>query len=112
MDEKILRIFRERNENVSGEELSRSLGVSRSAIWKHIEKLRGEGYDIVAHPHLGYRLLHIPDKLLPAEIAFGLNTKFMGKKIYSYERIDSTMDIAYRLAEENSPEGVVVFSEE
>lgn len=112
MDEKILSIFRERNENVSGEELSRLLGVSRSAIWKHIEKLRGEGYDIVAHPHLGYRLLHIPDKLLPAEIAWRLNTKFIGKKIYSYERIDSTMNIAYRLAEDNSPEGVVVFSEE
>lgn len=112
MDEKILSIFRERNEDVSGEELSRLLGVSRSAIWKHIEKLRAEGYDIVAHPHRGYRLLRIPDKLLPAEIAFGLNTKIMGKKIYSYQRIDSTMDIAYRLAENNSPEGVVVFSEE
>ncbi len=112
MDEKILAVFREKDENVSGEELSRLLGVSRSAIWKHIEKLRDEGYDIAAHPHLGYRLIGIPDKLLAAEIKWKLNTKFLGKKIYSYERVDSTMDIAYRLAEDNAPEGVVVFSEE
>ncbi len=112
MDERILAIFRERDESVSGEELSRLLGVSRSAIWKHIEKLRDVGYDIVAHPHRGYRLLHIPDKLLPAEIMWRLNTRFIGRRIYSYERVDSTMDIAYQLAEDNAPEGVVVFSEE
>lgn len=112
MDEKILAIFRERNENVSGEELSRLLGVSRSAIWKHIEKLRDEGYDIIAHPHLGYRLLHIPDKLLPAEILWRLNTRFIGKKVCSYESVDSTMNIAYQLAEDNAPEGLVVFGEE
>jgi len=112
MDDKILNIFRvSSGEYVSGEELSEELKISRAAIWKHIEQLRSEGYNIVAQPHLGYKLISTPDKLIAEEIAYELRTKLIGKKIYSYETTDSTMDIAHRLAQSRTPEGTAIFSE-
>ena len=112
MDDKILNIFRSSNgEFISGEEISEKLKITRAAVWKHIEQLRKEGYEITGEPHVGYRLTGTPDKLIPEEISHGLGTKAIGKKIYSYETTDSTMDVAHKLARSGSPDGTVVFSE-
>ena len=112
MDDKILNIFRSSNgEFISGEEIIENLKITRAAVWKHIEQLRKEGYEITGEPHVGYRLTGTPDKLLPEEILHGLGTKIIGKKIYSYEMTDSTMDVAHKLARSGSPDGTVVFSE-
>jgi BirA family transcriptional regulator, biotin operon repressor / biotin---[acetyl-CoA-carboxylase] ligase len=112
MDDKILNIFRASNgEFISGEEISEKLKVSRAAVWKHIERLREEGYDIAGEPHVGYRLMGTPDKLIPEEISYRLGTKTIGKRIHSYESTGSTNDIAQKLAESGSPEGTAVFSE-
>ena len=91
--------------------MSRIFDISRAGIWKHIQELRQDGYDIEAVPHLGYRLAGLPDKLFPEEIKFGLDTKIIGKNIYHYEAVKSTMDVAFNLAMESSPEGTVVFAE-
>lgn len=96
---------------LSGEEISRKLKVSRSAVWKEIQVLRNLGYEISAEPHLGYRLLGIPDRLFPDELSAGLNTKFIGKQVVSYEEVGSTNDAAFRLGEEGLKEGVCVFAE-
>lgn len=112
MDERILEVLRTRSDAyVSGEELSADLGISRAAVWKHIRRLRNIGYVIDAHPHTGYRLISVPDKLLPEEISWNLRTHKFGKQIYSYELTDSTMNIATKLAGEGAAEGVVVFAE-
>lgn len=112
MDEKILNIFRKApGHYISGEEISQKLGISRAAIWKHIEKLRQRGYDFVAVPHLGYRLSTVPDRLFPEEIKFGLNTKIIGKRIVYYDIIDSTNTKCYELAEKNYPQGTTVVAE-
>ena|SRR3989338_1726864 len=96
LDEKILNILKDRiGSYVSGEEMCESIGVSRTAIWKWIEKLRLEGYDIEASPHLGYRLKSIPDSLIPIEIKWKLRTKILGKEIISYKKVSSTNDVAY-----------------
>jgi len=111
--EKILEIFKTRPEGyVSGEELSTFLQVSRAAIWKHIEKLRKEGYRIDAVPHLGYKLVSMPDKLLQEELQWNLSTQIVGKKILSYSSVDSTNTIAYKLGEEGLEEGSVIVAEE
>lgn len=104
--------MRESSDYVSGEDISRELGVSRAGIWKHIEKLRKEGYDIEAQPHLGYRLASAPDRLIQAEVGWDLKTKILGKKIYSFKKTDSTNTAAYKLAESGEKEGAVVFAEE
>lgn len=112
MEEEILNALRTRpDEHVSGEELSRLAGVSRTAIWKEIEKLRGEGYKIIAQPHEGYRLVAVPDRLTAIELSWGLSTKRIGRKIHAYDSTDSTMDIAHRLAAAGEPEGSVVVAE-
>ena len=112
-DEKILGILRSNTEgHTSSDELCRVTGISRAAVWKHVESLRREGYDIEASPHLGYKLVSIPDSLIPGEIRWKLKTKLMGKAVLSYKKIDSTNDSAYALAEGGIAEGTVVIAEE
>ena len=112
IDEKILAKLRNNPDHVSGEELCKIADISRAAIWKHVEALRDEGYSIEASPHLGYRLLGIPDRLIPAEIKWKLKTKLLGKEIISYKKVDSTNTIAYGLAEGGLKEGSVILAEE
>ena len=50
-------------EFLSGQELSRRLGLSRAAVWKAVESLRKKGYEIEARTGLGYRLTSAPDAL-------------------------------------------------
>ncbi|MBN1871150.1 MAG: biotin--[acetyl-CoA-carboxylase] ligase, partial [Candidatus Omnitrophica bacterium] len=112
MEDKILRTFGKRRDTfVSGEEISKELGVSRASIWKHIETLRHLGYEIEATPHLGYKLISRPDRLIPEELKDGLKTKELGKNILAYESLDSTNDTAYNLAENGGKEGTVVIAE-
>lgn len=112
LDNRILEFFKKRGEGyVSGEELSEVFGISRTAIWKHIEKFREEGYDIIASPHLGYKLVSIPDRLSAIELKFGLKTDVVGKKIYSYKELTSTNDTAYQMALKGEPEGSIVIAE-
>lgn len=111
MNEKILALLRDKTNHVSGEEISRRLGISRAAIWKHIQELRQEGYEILAVPHRGYELIASPDKLLPEEILFGLNTKIIGKHIVHHDMVSSTMDVAMELGMKGALEGTVVCAE-
>ena len=113
MEEKILKVLKESNSGyVSGEDLSKGLNVTRASVWKHVENLRRIGYEIEAQPHLGYRLVSIPDKLLAHEIKWGLKTKILGKIIYTYEKVSSTNDRACQIAEEGGEEGTVIVAEQ
>ncbi len=112
METKIIKLLKENKKSfISGEEISRKLNVSRTAIWKHISHLRHCGYEISASPHTGYSLDKVPDKLLPDEISYGLKTKILGKKIYAYNSADSTNSIAYNLAEQAVAEGTLIVAE-
>ncbi len=112
MDEEILRLLREHpSASLSGEEISRRLKVSRTAVWKRIQRLRALGYDIEASTRSGYRLIGSPDLLIPSEIKPILNTKWIGKRIHHFLSLDSTNSKAYQLALEGAEEGEVVISE-
>jgi len=111
MQEKILEFLKEKQSYVSGEELSNQLKISRQALWKHIQELREAGYEILAVPHLGYRLVSLPDRLFPFEISHNLHTKFIGRKICYFDALPSTMDIAMQLGLDGSAEGTVVIAE-
>lgn len=113
LDEKILSILRHNKDSyVSGEDLCGHAGISRAAIWKHMENLRAIGYEIEAVPHLGYKLVSAPDALIPSEIKWKLKSKTFGREIISYKKVDSTNDIAYQLAEKGVKEGTVILAEE
>jgi BirA family biotin operon repressor/biotin-[acetyl-CoA-carboxylase] ligase len=111
MQKEIINFLKQSEGYLSGEDISRALKISRAAIWKYIHQLRGDGYDILAVPHLGYKLNSCPDKLLPHEVQFNLGTKYMGKNIVYEETVGSTMDAAFRLGMEGEPEGTVVCAE-
>ena len=74
--EQLLHLFKESGDQfLSGEEVSKKLGVSRTAVWKHIEELREEGYIFEAVRRSGYRLVTTPDVIIAEEISLGLETK-------------------------------------
>ncbi|MGD1084793.1 MAG: biotin--[acetyl-CoA-carboxylase] ligase [Verrucomicrobiota bacterium] len=98
--------------SVSGADLSRELGITRTAIWARIGELRELGYDIEASPHLGYRLLSAPDLLHADDLYSRLGrTRVIGRDIRVFERTTSTNDIIMRLARDGMKEGAVVFAE-
>ncbi len=111
MQTQIIEFLKKNEAYISGEEISQSLKISRAAIWKYMQELRQLGYDIVAVPHLGYKLISSPDKLFPHEIQHALGTKVFGKKIIYEDTVSSTMDVAFRLALEKAAEGTVVCAE-
>jgi|OM-RGC.v1.005622085 BirA family biotin operon repressor/biotin-[acetyl-CoA-carboxylase] ligase len=88
----------DRESYISGEEICRILGVSRTAVWKHIQVLRDEGYKILSMPSKGYCLTAIPDRLYPEEIMSGLLTKSLGRDVRYFEIVDSTNNKAKELA--------------
>ena len=65
----ILSLLRDSKDYVSGQQLCDQFGVSRTAVWKVINQLKAEGYQIEAVSHKGYRLLESPDVLSRSEIA-------------------------------------------
>ena len=81
---------------VSGEDLARKLGVSRTAIWKHMSDLKEQGYEIESQTRQGYRMISSPDRLLSEEIAHNLGTKVVGVEVHSFSTIDSTNEEAKR----------------
>lgn len=111
MKEKILDYLNKKNDYLSGDQISKHLGISRQGLWKHIQELKDSGYDIVAVPHLGYRLESSPDRLFPFEITRCLHTKFVGKKIYYFDYLASTMDLAMQLGMQDAPNGTLVLAE-
>jgi len=96
---------------VSGVELAKALGVSRAAVWKHINQLRRVGYEIDTVPFAGYKLVSRPDLLLSGEIKAGLSTKRFGKEVYAFRETSSTSDAAAALARGGAEEGVVVVAD-
>lgn len=97
---------------VSGESIAGELGVSRTAVWKHIQKLRDSGYEIISRERHGYKLKDAPDLLLPSEIQIGLETRLIGKSMEYYPSVDSTNQMAKKLAYNGAPDGTIVVAEE
>ncbi len=96
----------------SGEALSSKLGLSRTAVWKHVEALRGKGYRIEAVPARGYRLVEVPDRLTELELRPLLATHDLGHTIHFHETLGSTNELAFRLAHEGAEHGEVVVTEQ
>jgi BirA family transcriptional regulator, biotin operon repressor / biotin---[acetyl-CoA-carboxylase] ligase len=97
---------------LSGQSLANLIGCSRTAVWKHIEELRKEGFVLEAVRNKGYRILKTPEMITADEIRLGLRTKFIGQNIHYEESVDSTQKIAQRLAYNEACEGTVVIAEE
>jgi BirA family transcriptional regulator, biotin operon repressor / biotin---[acetyl-CoA-carboxylase] ligase len=111
MQDKILSILKKAQGYVSGEEISERLKITRQGLWKHIQQLKDDGYDIAAVPHIGYQLVSSPDRLFPPEISSGLQARTMARKIYYFDAGSSTMEVAVSLGLQKAPEGTLVLAE-
>ena len=111
MKDKVLEILKREEDYISGQKISDSFNMTRSAIWKHINKLKEEGYEIESSPRLGYRLVNSPDRLSYAELATGLKTKYIGRDVLYLDTVDSTNKLMKEMAKDKE-EGFIIVSEE
>ncbi|MNN03476.1 Bifunctional ligase/repressor BirA [compost metagenome] len=112
-DNKLLELLQQHaGEFLSGEELSRRLSISRTAVWKQINKLREEGYEFEAVSRKGYRLLRVPDRLEVSEIQAALTTTHFGREIKLLDVTETTQIEARKLAEAGAQSGTLVIAEE
>lgn len=104
----ILALLRNSKDYVSGQQLCTQFGVSRTAVWKAINQLKEDGYQIEAVSHKGYRLLESPDILSESEILSRLTTDWAGRTLHYFNETGSTNIDAKRYAEEGEPHGTTV----
>ena len=113
MKKKVLAVLKKNKNNfISGEQLSNKLGVTRTSIWKHINALKKEGYKIESISRKGYKLIKEPDILSKDELLIELEYNKLGNDIYYFKTIDSTNNYAKKLALDGAVEGTIVISDE
>ena len=111
MEDKILNELKISKDYISGEYLSSTLNVSRTAIWKHIKNLKSKGYIIDGVSNKGYKLISSPDLLNKGELLSLLKTSVIGRNILHFDDIDSTNIKAKELAQKNAENGSIIISE-
>jgi BirA family biotin operon repressor/biotin-[acetyl-CoA-carboxylase] ligase len=113
MKAEILKVLRQSDTHVSGQELCERLGVSRTAVWKNIRKLQEEGYQIEAVRNKGYRMIEAPvDAFNAGEIKSRLGKNRLIQEVLYREETDSTNTWAKRLAEEGGSCGTLVVADQ
>ena len=110
MDNKLIKWLKESDDFLSGEEISKRLGITRASVWKHVKNLKDLGYEIKGVSRKGYKLISSPDIIIPEEISQMLNTKFIGREIKYFQEIDSTNNFAKTL-DGSAPDGTVIVAE-
>ncbi|MDP1808840.1 MAG: biotin--[acetyl-CoA-carboxylase] ligase [Actinomycetota bacterium] len=113
MRRRVLDALKRSKSPVSGQALADELKVSRTAVWKQVQKFRSLGYDIVGSPKIGYALMSAPDIIVCEELEALLPAEFKGRVVCA-DRIGSTNDAAKDLAAAGSfkPVGLVVAEEQ
>ena len=89
-DEVLFLLGQNRGKIVTGGELARHLGVSRTAVWKAIGALREGGNDIESMQGSGYRLQADSDGLSINTIAALLRTQRLGRFLEVRSAVNST----------------------
>ena len=97
---------------ISGARVAREIGVSRSTVWKWVERLRELGVRVKGHPRTGYFLEKVPDILTADMLRQRLKGSLFGKRIYHFLKVDSTNRVALELGHAGEPEGAVILGEE
>jgi len=107
----ILRRLSAASEALSGDVLAQELGISRAAVWKHIDALRKQGADIQSHAGQGYQLCNdfFSAVTLQAQCS---EHRHIGKYIQYFDSLDSSNREAMRQAEAGAKEGTVIIAEQ
>lgn len=107
----VLQLLRGSGNYVSGQQICESFGISRTAVWKIINQLKEEGYEIEAVQNKGYHLAAVPDVLSLSELQSRIKTKMAGSHLLYFDVTGSTNAEAKKQAENNAPEGLLVVAD-
>ena len=109
--EKLLSLFEEnRGVYFSGEEIAEKLSVSRTAVWKGVNSLRGDGYRIDAVQNKGYSLSVETDILSEQGIRKYLELVCLGLELDVMDVAGSTNTLLREKANAGAPEGRVIMA--
>lgn len=107
--EKLLALFEaDKGKFFSGEELAARLAVSRTAVWKAVNSLRKEGYEIQAVQNKGYSLSVSTDILSIQGVEKYLNPEHSYIELEILPDIGSTNDYLREKAAQGKGEGYAV----
>lgn len=109
--DEVLTILKQQDTDLSGEEISRRLGVTRMAVSNAVKTLRREGYVIDSATNRGYRLRESPDKLSAGDLYAHL-PKSRQAAVRCFDLIDSTNSYLKREAVNGAPNGLVAVANE
>ena len=107
MKEKILEFLKQQDGFISGQRICDELGISRTAVWKYMNSLKKEGYEIESVTRKGYRLLQSPDLLTKEAVLSCMKEVRIPGELCCFESIDSTNEEAKRRGEAGAPDGSV-----
>lgn len=103
--EKVIQIlYSAGKEEISGEEIAKLLNVTRNSVWKAVNALKKNGYDISSSPN-GYSLNNKAEVFSRDSIIKHLQRDI---DLIFYEQVDSTNNVAKMLAQDGKGEGTVV----
>lgn len=101
-----------RDKSLSGQEIADRLGVTRAAVWKAVNALKKEGYQIEAANNRGYVLAQESDVLSESGIRMELEERYRDSDIHVYKEIDSTNQEVKRRAIDGAPERMAILAEQ
>lgn len=111
MKSEILKMLREADGYVSGQQICEKFGVSRTAVWKVIRQLQEEGYQVEAVRNRGYHIVTGPDIMTREELESRMQTRWAGKNIIYYPETDSTNLRIRQLGDEGAPHGTLAVAD-
>lgn len=94
----------------SGEEIARTLQVSRAAVWKAVNALREDGYTVDAATNKGYRLSPDSDILSPQGVRRFLKPEYRDLDLTVLPTAPSTNALVREKANQGRPEGCVIIA--
>ena len=112
MKNKVLEsLYEKKGEYVEICEISSNLEIPESSVYEHIKTLSNEGFTIEYSPENEVMLKEELTLILPHKLKDDLSTSYIGQEIHYFREVDSTNEVAKRLAEEGAAEGTVVIAE-
>ncbi|MFS0781412.1 biotin--[acetyl-CoA-carboxylase] ligase [Bacillus sp. 1P06AnD] len=109
---KLIEALSQGDQYVSGQHIAELTGATRTAVWKHIEDLRKDGYEIEAVRRKGYRIISVPSAMSADSIRMHIQSDVFGQLIDYEDSIGSTQKKAIEMANEGAPEGTIVVADE
>ena len=105
-------LYRKNGECVSSSEITGELGITRSAVFKIINELKKQGFDIESIHHRGYRLGNEKDIISPEIINEIIEKEGKNRRIQYFERVDSTNTFAKKILMEGESYPDIIIANE